>query len=104
MQKFKDILETLEDASHIKKIEFYDKDKTLVGKIENKPGSLGSIKVYHHLWRVFGQLNLDAAVEGLDLYSEHTEDAQNHPGKHPNIDRLLDIIETEEVFSIKLKK
>ena len=49
MQKFKDILETLEDASHIKKIEFYDKDKTLVGQIENKPGSLGSIKVYHHL-------------------------------------------------------
>ncbi len=104
MQKFKDILETLEDASHIKKIEFYDKDKTLVGQIENKPGSLGSIKVYHHLWRVFGQLNLDAAVEGLDLYSEHTEDAQNHPGKHPNIDRLLNIIETEEVFTIKLKK
>ena len=62
MQKFKDILETLEDASHIKKIEFYDKDKILVGQIENKPGSLGSIKVYHHLWRVFGQLNLDAAV------------------------------------------
>ena len=68
MQKFKDILETLEDASHIKKIEFYDKDKTLVGQIENKPGSLGSIKVYHHLWRVFGQLNLDAAIEGMDLY------------------------------------
>ena len=104
MQKFKDVLETLEDASHIKNIEFYNKDQELVGHIENKPGSMGSMKVYHHLWLVFGELNLDAAAEGLDLYSEHTEEAQNHPGKHPNIDRLLDIIETEEVYSIKLKK
>lgn len=104
MQKFKDVLETLEDASHVKKIQLFDEEKELVGQIESKPGSQGSIKVYHHLWVVFGELNLDAAVEGLDLYSEHTEDAQNHPGKHPNIDRLLDIIETEETYSIKIIK
>ena len=25
----------------------------------------------------------------LDLYAEHTDDARQNPGKHPNIDRLL---------------
>jgi hypothetical protein len=32
-----------------------------------------------------------ASVEGLALYAEHTEDARIYPGKHPNIDRLLDV-------------
>ena len=29
MQKFKDILETLDDASHVKKIQLFDKEKNL---------------------------------------------------------------------------
>ena len=33
-----------------------------------------------------------AAEEGLRLYAEHSADARAHPGKHPNIDRLFDII------------
>jgi len=75
MQKFNDILLTLDNSDHIDRIEIY-KNNTLVGAIENKPGSQGSIKVYQHLWKLFGAITLDAAIEGLDLYSEHTEDAQ----------------------------
>ena len=104
MQKFKDMLETLEDASHVKKIIMSNQKNEVVGTIENKPGSLGSIKLYNHLFLTFGELNIDAALEGLDLYSEHTEDAQNSPGKHPNVDRLLDIIETEEALKIQIIK
>lgn len=102
MQKFSDVLLSLDDASHVQRIELYKKDGTPAGVIENKPGSQGSVKVYHHLARMYGEISLDAAVEGLSLYSEHTEDAENCPGKHPNIDRLLNILEDEEPLTVKI--
>ncbi|MFM1824985.1 MAG: hypothetical protein RI888_572, partial [Pseudomonadota bacterium] len=41
MQKFNDILLTLENSDHIDRIEIY-KNNVLIGTIENKPGSQGS--------------------------------------------------------------
>jgi hypothetical protein len=102
MQKFSDVLLSLDDASHVKKIELFNVDGSLAGIIENKPGSQGSIKVYHHLFKMYGEISLDAAVEGLSLYSEHTEDAENCPGKHPNVDRLLNILEDEQPLTVKI--
>ena len=103
MQKFNGILLTLDDSDHIDRIEIY-RNNSLIGTIENKPGSQGSIKVYQHLWKLFGAITLDAAIEGLDLYSEHTEEAQKNPGKHPNIDRLLSVMENEESLDLKIIK
>ncbi len=102
MQKFSDVLLTLDDASHIERIELYNKDGSKEGVIENKPGSQGSLKVYAHLARMYGEISLDAAVEGLSLYAEHTPDAENCPGKHPNIDRLLNILENEQPLTVKI--
>lgn len=102
MQKFSDVLLTLDDASHVERIELYKKDGSPAGVIENKPGSQGSVKVYNHLARMYGEISLDAAVEGLSLYCEHSEDAENCPGKHPNIDRLLNILEDEEPLTVKV--
>jgi hypothetical protein len=51
---------------------------------------------------MYGGITLDAAVEGLSLYAEHTEDAENCPGKHPNVDRLLNILENEAPLSVKI--
>lgn len=102
MQKFSDVLLTLDDASHVERIELYNKDGSSTGIIENKPGSQGSIKVYYHLARMYGEISLDAAVEGLSLYAEHTADAENCPGKHPNIDRLLNILEDEQPLTVKV--
>ena len=103
MQKFDEILLTLDNSDHIDRIEIY-KNNALIGSIENKPGSQGSIKVYQHLWKLFGSITLDAAIEGLDLYSEHTEDAQKNPGKHPNIDRLLSVMENEAPLDLRIIK
>lgn len=102
MQKFSDVLLSLDDASHIERIELYNKDGSPAGVIENKPGSQGSMKVYAHLARMYGEISMDAAVEGLSLYAEHTPDAENCPGKHPNIDRLLNILENEESLTVKI--
>lgn len=102
MEKFSDVLQTLDDSSHVGRIELYKKDGSSAGVIENKPGSQGSVKVYYHLARMYGEISLDAAVEGLSLYAEHTEDAENCPGKHPNVDRLLDILEDEQPLTVKV--
>lgn len=102
MQKFSDVLLGLDDASHVKRIELFNADGSPAGVIENKPGSQGSVKVYHHLYKMYGEISLDAAVEGLSLYAEHTEDAENCPGKHPNVDRLLNILEDEQPLTVKI--
>jgi len=102
MQKFSDVLLTLDSADEVRRIELYHEDGKPAGVIENKPGSQGSIKVYNHLYKMYGAITLDAAVEGLALYAEHTEDAENCPGKHPNVDRLIEVLEEEEPLQIKV--
>jgi hypothetical protein len=48
--------------------------------------------VYAYLAQKFGAISPHAATEGLEIFAEHTLDARAHPGKHPNIDRLLAIV------------
>jgi hypothetical protein len=102
MQKFSDVLLTLDSADEVQRIELYFEDGKPAGVIENKPGSQGSLKVYNHLYKMYGNISLDAAVEGLALYAEHTEDAENCPGKHPNVDRLINVLENEEPLTVKI--
>jgi hypothetical protein len=102
MQKFSDILLTLDSADEVQRIELFYENGEPAGAIENKPGSQGSLKVYNHLYRMYGAITLDAAVEGLSLYAEHTEDAENCPGKHPNVDRLINVLENEAPLNVKI--
>jgi hypothetical protein len=102
MQKFSDVLQTLDSVDDVKRIELFFENGKPAGVIENKPGSQGSLKVFNHLYKMFGAISLDAAVEGLALFAEHTEDAENCPGKHPNVDRLLNVLENEEPLDVKI--
>lgn len=104
MQKFNEILTTLKSEHDITKIEIFSQSGSLEGKIENKPGSLGSLKVYNHLYLKFGEINTEAALKGLEIFSEHTKEAKKNPGKHPNIDRLFDVINNHKVLRIKIIK
>ncbi len=102
MLKFSDVLLTLDSVDDIKRIELFFENGKPAGIIENKPGSQGSLKVFNHLHKMFGAITLDAAVEGLALFAEHTEDAENCPGKHPNVDRLLNVLENEEPLNVTI--
>ena len=102
MQKFSEVLLTLDNTDHVKRIELYHENGSAAGVIDNKSGSQGSVKVFHHLYKMYGGITLDAAVEGLSLYAEHTEDAENCPGKHPNVDRLINVLENEEPLTVKV--
>lgn len=98
---FAENLKKLPGISHLAAIELLDVDGERVALIENKPGSAGSVAVYNHLAQTYGLINRDAALKGLEIYAEHTEDARQHTGKHPNIDRLLAIENGAPVVRIK---
>lgn len=102
MQKFSDTLASLESVDHIAKIELLDANGKIIGTIENKPGSAGSVKLYHHLWKKYGSINLEAATDGLELYAEHTDDAAENPGKHPNIDRLFELVANDQELTVHI--
>jgi hypothetical protein len=102
MKKFSDFLAELETTDQIQKIELMNPAGDVVGLIENKPGSQGSVRVFNHLFKKWGSITKDAAKDGLKIYAEHTADAEENPGKHPNIDRLLNVIETGEVLTVSI--
>ncbi|MDP2788253.1 MAG: DUF2322 family protein [Pseudomonadota bacterium] len=98
---FTENLASLPSVDHLAGIELVGPDETVV-VIENRPGSQGSLRLYLHLLTKFGAINASAAAEGLLLYAEHTQDARQNPGKHPNIDRLLEIEASRLAFIARL--
>ena len=99
---FADNLKQLPSVAHLAELQLIDGAGQVVATIENKPGKAGSLAVYAALAARHGSINVAAAQEGLDIFAEHTADARAHPGNHPNIDRLLDIIATGQGLSVKL--
>lgn len=89
---FAENLKALPGVSHLAAIELLDADGQVVATIENKPGQAGSLSVYNHLGQLYGAITGEAAKKGLEIYAEHTADAKAHPGKHPNIDRLVTLV------------
>ncbi|KAK0346990.1 MAG: DUF2322 family protein [Pseudomonadota bacterium] len=97
---FKDNLQLLPPIDGITRIDLKDSTGTVVASIENQPGKQGSLAVYHYLQQVFGTLDAAAAEHGLAVFAEHTADARNRPGAHPNVDRLIAIVDGGDVLAI----
>jgi len=93
MPSFADNLKTFAPIATIARLELRGARGELLGTIDNRPGQQGSLALYNHLRERFGQIDAGAARAGLELYAEHTQDARANPGKHPNIDRLIAIVE-----------
>ena len=96
------MLQTLPAVGHIERLELYDGTDRLVGVIENRPGSAGSVAVYHAAMGPDNRIDANAAEQALALYAEHTADARVQPGKHPNIDRLLRLINENGMLRIRI--
>lgn len=99
---FKDNLQLLPSIEGLARIELMDEAGAVVATIENQPGKQGSLAVYQYLQQSFGALNAEAASHGMDVFGEHTADAKARPGAHPNIDRLIEIVEGGAPLSINL--
>ena len=88
---FKENLQNLPSIDGIERLEMVNAAGDVVASIENLPGKQGSLAVHQYLCATYGVLNAEAASRGLAVFAEHTADARNRPGAHPNIDRLLEI-------------
>jgi hypothetical protein len=84
-------------------LRLFDEQGLETGVIENAPGTAGSFRIYAYLAAKHGEINAEAAEEGLTLYAEHAEDARLNPRKHPNIDRLLEIQSAGRVLSVRIE-
>ena len=98
---FADNLLQLPSIDGLAALHLRDANGTLVASIENQPGKKGSLSVYAALAAKHGAITPAAAQEGLELFAEHTTDARAHPGAHPNIDRLLQIIESGQSLQVE---
>jgi hypothetical protein len=97
---FSENLQALPPIDGVERIDLIAADGSIAASIENVAGKKGSLAVYQYLQMVFGSLNAEAAAHGVAVFGEHSDDAKNRPGAHPNIDRLLDIIAGDEPLTI----
>lgn len=100
---FSDRLRLLPSVAHLAALHVLGADGQTIATLENKPGQAGSLAVYHALAALYGgSITPAAATLGLEWYAEHTQDAQAHPGKHPNIDRLQAWAQGFESYTVRL--
>lgn len=99
---FKDNLQQLPPIDGLERIDLIDAEGAVVASIENLPGKQGSLAVYQYLAQFSDALDAKTAEQGLAVFAEHTADARNRPGAHPNIDRLLEIAAGGSPLSIKV--
>ena len=99
---FADNLKQLPGVTDLAALQLLNAAGDVVVSIENKPGQSGALAVYAALAARHGGINVAAAQEGLVIFAEHTADARAHPGSHPNIDRLLEIIESGQGYAVQL--
>ena len=99
---FSDRLKQLPSPAHLAALHLLAADGQVLATLENKPGQAGSLAVYAALAALYGgHITPAAAHLGLEWYAEHTQDALAHPGKHPNIDRLLAWAEGSESYRVQ---
>lgn len=101
MKAFAENLKKLPGISHLAGLSLVDLEGRLVASIENRSGSQGALAVYNHLAQTFGAITPEAAAKGLELYAEHADDARANPGKHPNIDRLIELFGGGDTLRVK---
>jgi len=97
---FADNLKKMPGIAHIEAIRLLDGEE-VVATIEHKSGQVGSLALYNHLAQTYGAITPEAARAGLELYAEHTEEARANPGKHPHVDRLLELAEGGRTLRVK---
>ena len=85
------------------RLRLFDGQNAEVATIGNAPGTAGSFRIYAYLAGKHGAIDAAAAEEGLAIYAEHTEDARLNPGKHPNIDRLFDVLKTGAALRVAVE-
>ncbi|WP_018138953.1 MULTISPECIES: DUF2322 family protein [unclassified Thioalkalivibrio] len=91
----------LPDVSNLERLELFGEDYNPSATIENVDGQTLSLQIYYQLALDYGGIGPKAANSGLLMYGSHADDARADPGKHPNIDRLFEILDKGYYLSVK---
>ena len=70
MSTFAENLKTIPTVENTVILRLYNEREKLVSIIPNIPGLQGSIRIFQHLADAKGQINFEAAKEGLRLFGE----------------------------------
>ncbi|MDP9500114.1 DUF2322 family protein [Bisgaard Taxon 45] len=101
---FNSLLNTLPPIDGLVGLTVMDGD-TQVHYIPAIAGKLGSLRVYNALAQAFqDKLDRTSAQKGVQLFAEHSEEAKQYPGKHPNIDLLFHIIDHNLCYQLVPQK
>ena len=102
--QFKDYLATFPEIDHLSRIDVLE-NGTVVHTIPAVEGKLGSLRLYNALSQLFAsQLTAESANQGLIWFAEHVNDAKSNPGKHPNIDLLLNVVKYDKKLEIRVEE
>lgn len=98
MTCFAERIATLPSIDNVASIDLLDRDNNCVHSIPNADGKRGSLRLYNYLSILHdGILNKAAAFRGLEYFGELVDEAKHNYGKHPNIDLLLQIMNSEDL-------
>lgn len=101
MKLFSENLKAIPSTEKTVLLRLYNERGELVSIIPNIPGRQGSIQVFQHIADKKGEINLEAAKEGLKLFAEHVEDARQNPGKHQKLELLLGL-KSREILKVEI--
>lgn len=99
---FAENLQQLPNVDHIAELQLFDAQGQHCATIPNQPGKVGSVRIYAALAAQYGVIDVTAAQAGLQLFAEHTAAARQHPGSHPNIDRLLQVMASGDPLHVQI--
>ncbi|WP_455483205.1 DUF2322 family protein [Haemophilus parahaemolyticus] len=99
--RFVDYLATFPSIDYLAGLEIQDLTGKCIHTIPAIEGKLGSLKLYHALFVKFeAKLTASSAKQGIEWFAEHVADAQQNPGKHPNIDLLFEVIKKDLILNL----
>lgn len=109
MSKFHDDFAQLPSCDDIEYLELHpsdtENDPSLVERLENIPGKQASVRIYHALHLLNdGHIGPQQAIEGLRLYGTYTDDEKREPYSHPNIRKLIDLVEKNSHMRVVVYK
>ena len=97
MGQFVDNLNSLPPAENVVLLRLFDAQDRLVSLIPNMAGKSGPLRVFHHIAGEKEIIDANAAGEGLRIFGEYIEKAQNHPGRHQKIEMLMNLKPSERI-------
>ncbi|MGV6987873.1 DUF2322 family protein [Testudinibacter sp. P80/BLE/0925] len=99
---FQDYLATMPRVENLSGLNVLNAAGDVIHHIPAIAGKLGSLRLYNALAEHFAQqLHPQAARQGLIWFAEHVADAERNPGKHPNIDLLFRVLQTQQTLQLQ---